>query len=229
MAKRPVFIKKDSYPFYETIEVEFEYYSGFAVSQKQKSIRALHLKYKELRGDNVLEISTKSTEELGVRLSAFSLPIKVNDREITLECVFQGSKKFRSGGPYNDLYDVTPWEAKKDPRIKESGNLIGFELEGRSFGNEPKDFFYNWIYIKALCENPEYVNRLEDYTAFTDIEFNPQKSINCQAKAVAIAMGLKEAGLLENCLADERRFLKEVYHVDKLVTYEQMTFTFTDE
>ena len=102
-------------------------------------------------------------------------------------------------------------------------------MEGRFFGNEPKDFFYNWIYIKALCENPRYVDMLDVYTAFTDIEFNPKKSINCQAKAIAIAAGLKKAGLLENYIADDQQFLKEVYHRETLESYEQMTFNFPNE
>ncbi len=51
------------------------------------------------------------------------------------------------------------------------------------------------------------------YEAFTDIEFNPNKSINCQARSVAIAVGLKKAGILEKCISDEKVFLREVYKV----------------
>ncbi len=222
MAKRPVFMMKDVFPFYEAMEVEFQFYPGFAVSQKHKSIRSLHESFGRQAPGNVLEISTKSTDDLGIMLSAFNLSIAVKGRKISLECAFQGSKQFRGGGPYTDLYDASPWEAKKDARLKESGELIGFNLAGKSFCSEPKDFFYNWIYIKALWENAGYLRRLAPYSAFTDIEFNPKKSLNCQARAVAIAMGLKKAGLLEQCMADEGNFLRTVYREQAPEAFEEM-------
>lgn len=48
----------------------FEWYPGFAVSQKQKSIKSLHNAI--IKADvnaKPLEISTKSTEAIGIRLS----------------------------------------------------------------------------------------------------------------------------------------------------------------
>jgi len=42
VAKRPVFIVSKQKPFYKEELVEFEYFSGFAVSQKQKCIESLH-------------------------------------------------------------------------------------------------------------------------------------------------------------------------------------------
>ena len=53
------------------------------------------------------------------------------------------------------------------------------------------------------------------YEAFTDIEFNPSTSINCQDRSVAIAVGLKKAGILEKCISDEKVFLKEVYNINR--------------
>lgn len=223
MAKRPVFIAKDSYPFYKIEEVEFQYYSGFAVSQKQRSIRALHNSFSQINRESILEVSTKSTEAIGVALSAFNLPVKIDEKEIPLECVFQGSKCFDLGGPYTDIYAKTPSEAKKDIRLKESGELRKFVLQNEHFGNDPKDFFYNWIYINALYQHDDYLERIKSYSAFTDIEFNPQKSINCQAKAIAIAVGLIRAGLLEKCIADKQVFLETVYQQHENSSYEQMS------
>ena len=212
MAKRYVFVAKSSYPYYEVVDVEFEYYKGFAVSQKQKSIRALHESYKKIYPwSSVLEISTKGLDAIGVALSAFNLQIPYENRMISVECAFQGSKKFEKGGPYFDLYDVSSWEAKKDLRLKESGAIEEFVFNGENFENEPKDYFYNWIYIKALYGNTKYLKYLEKYSAFTDIEFNPKKSVNCQAKACAIAKGLLSAGLLVQCMADKEQFREEVY------------------
>ena len=223
MATRPVFVAKDSYPFCEVKETEFKFYSGFADSQKKKCIMELHRSFTAGINKKVLEVSTKSTEEIGVRLSAFNLPIRLEGAEISLECAFQGSKKFANGGPYTELYHVSSREAKKDERIRNSGELTGFELMGKAFSREPKDYFYNWIYIKALCEKPEYLREVAEYDAFTDIEFNPQKSLNCQAKAAAIAVGLYRAGVLEACMKDENAFLKTVYGIEDTGTYEQMS------
>ena len=224
MAKRPVFVAKAVWPFCEVIETQFTFFNGFAISQKQKSVKSLHDSFKKAFPMEVLEISTKSTEELGARLSAFNLTTDMGDREISLECAFQGSKCFENGGPYKDIYEMTPLEAKKDPRLKESGNLIGFELHGTHFSNEPKDFFYNWIYSKALFEHKEYLQELLKYGAFTDIEFNPARMLNCQAKAVATVVGLIRAGLLEACMADQSVFLEKVYRIEQKERYEQLSF-----
>ena len=53
----------------------FEWFAGFAVSQKQKSIASFHEMIR-IRGKKPLEISTKSTVPLGVKLSAFNLKLK---------------------------------------------------------------------------------------------------------------------------------------------------------
>jgi len=222
MAKRPVFMTRKEFPYYEQVEIEFEYYTGFAVSQKQKSIKSLHDRFRELYEHNVLEISTKSTDALGISLSAFNLSMELEGSKRTIEAVFQGSKCFEKGGPYTDLYDISPREAKKDIRIRTSGKLVGFEFNNVRFGNEPKDFFYNWIYIQALYKNAEYKGKILEYGAFTDIEFNPQKSINCQAKAAAIAVGLMNANLI-GCVEDTNKFLEIVYGVEKTRSYEQMS------
>lgn len=158
----------------------FEFNPGFSVTQKRKNIIALH----KAIGENALEVSTKSEEELGRKLSAFNL--KLNG--IPLECVFQASKVYQYGGPYKDLLNVSPKDAKRDERHKSSGKLIYFEYEGKRFPLEPKTFFYDFIYIKAVkeCIPLEEVKDIVQYSHFMDIEFNPKKSINCQAKSVAI-------------------------------------------
>ena len=223
MASRPVFVAKSEYPFYETIEVEFEYFSGFAVSQKQKSIKSLHSNFGAMYPKHkILEVSTKSTDDIGIKLSAFNMVLNVEGEAIPLECAFQGSKKFESAGPFRDIYKMNPWEAKKDPRLKSSGSIVCFEFNGEVFGNEPKDFFYNWVYIRALFENKEYLNRVAAFSSFSDIEFNPKKSVNCQAKATAIAVALLKAGYLEKCMKDKESFLDIVYR-EPNVTYEQMS------
>ena len=88
MANRPYFVVDDKPPFVIEKDIEFKYEAGFALSQKQKSVRNLHASIKQREGrKNVLEVSTKSEESLGVMLSAFNLYYK--DTHYKLENVFQ--------------------------------------------------------------------------------------------------------------------------------------------
>lgn len=204
MAKRIVYrvdTNKDNYV--DKIDVEFEWNAGFAVSQKQKNIRALHENYKKIyENDRVLEISSKSEERLGVQLSAFNLMITTQKRKKTfsVESAFQSSKKFELGGPYLDILDKNSKDAKKDIRLTTSGQLICFEFFGRAWPLEPKTLFYDWLYINALYKNKKLAKQILEYDSFTDIEFNPNKSINCQANAAALFVSLHRIGLLEKAL-----------------------------
>lgn len=201
MANRPVFIPVLSGNTYvATKEVEFEWFPGFAVSQKQKSIISLHEQAKEkLKLASLLEISSKSPEELGVNLSAFNLSFtSVNPAiNMSVECAFQGSKVFVEDGPFTDIFNLTSRQAKKDARLKESGPLVEFKFFNTSWPTEPKTAFYDWLYMNALLKNTELVEKLMAYEAFTDIEFNPEKSINCQAYSVALFFALKKRNKLE--------------------------------
>lgn len=178
MATRPVFYVKNNNIYSK--DVEFEWFAGFAVSQKQKSITSLH---SQLDG-RALEISTKSKEELGCRLSAFNL--KLNG--YTLENIFQSSKKFEKGGPYRDLLEVPPKDAKRDERLQSSGSLVSFEYDNESWPLNPKTLFYDYIYCRAVRQSltNEEICIIAKYEYFTDIEFNPKKSINTQARTVAL-------------------------------------------
>lgn len=73
MAERLCFIPTyDNQIIMEKV-IEFKYYTGFAISQKQKSIKSLHNEIKKIYSDKkILEISSKSEDELGIRLSAFN-------------------------------------------------------------------------------------------------------------------------------------------------------------
>ena len=66
--------------------------------------------------------------------------------------------------------------------------VLGAELS--AFRLETRTFFYDWLYVSALAGHPELVNELEHRAAFTDIEFNPKRSINCQAHSVALFQGI---------------------------------------
>ena len=155
MASRPIFHTLPYYPFYEEIDVDFVYYSGFSKIQKQKSLNSLQSNYIfKFKNRKIIDISTKSTSDLGVKLSAFNLKVKYKNNYFFVECLFQGSKTFKNGGPYRDLLSKNPKDAKRDKRLKESGELIHFNYFDMIFPLEPKDYFYNWLYINSLYRNP---------------------------------------------------------------------------
>ncbi|WP_405157886.1 DUF6977 family protein [Paenibacillus sp. FSL H8-0283] len=217
MAERPVFIsgaREHGYVYVKNIK--FEWFPGFSVKQKQKSIDSFHTNIKKVQPSlKVLEISSKSNIELGVALSAFNLKIKTkNDKEFSVETAFQASKVFEFGGPFIDLYDKSSKEAKKDPRLKISGRLLCFQYFGRKWDLEPKTFFYDWLYTNALSLNTDLSREVVNYDAFTDIEFNPDKSINCQAKSVALFVSLKKLGLLEEALSSIEKF-RHIAYIEK--------------
>lgn len=226
MAKRSVYrVSDDDKKYIEEIEVDFTWYPGFAVSQKQKSILDLHSEYNKIyKEDKVLEISSKSKEELGIRLSAFNLMITTkDDKRFSVESAFQSSKKFELGGPYIDILEKNSREAKKDTRLKTSGKLIAFEFYGRKWPLEPKTIFYDWLYIRALYKNKDLASQILEYDAFTDIEFNPDKSINCQARSAALFVSLSKRDLLENAMISIENYFDVILNNNKNNTTEQMS------
>lgn len=214
MAERPLFIPTVEEPaLVRTKYVAFQWFSGMAVSQKQKSVDSLHAAACKLPGiSKVLEVSSKSRDELGVALSAFNLTFTTikHNRTFSVECAFQGSKVFELGGPFVDLFGMTSREAKKDERLRSSGRLIGFRFFGTDWGLEPQTAFYDWLYINALKKQPGITEQLLNYSAFTDIEFNPERSINCQAYSVALYISLHKRGLLEEATSSKEAFLRTV-------------------
>jgi len=178
-----------------------------------QDVKSLHQAYlKESPNSKILEISSKSEVELGIKLSAFNLMITTKSGKcFSVESAFQASKVFEKGGPYKDLLDVSSREAKKDERLKNSGKVIEFTINGKTFPTEPKTYFYNWLYINTLSLFPDLTEELVSYDAFTDIVFNPQKSINCQAEAATIYVSLQKQQLLYEALKSKESFLEIVY------------------
>ncbi len=201
MAERPVFFIRQGMVVSEMIS--FEWFPGFAVSQKQKSIESLHSAIRKSNiGVNPLEISTKGKKSVGIKLSAFNL--RLNDH--TLENIFQSSKVFENGGPYLDLLEVPPKDAKRDERLHNSGDLRAFCYRDEIFPLEPKTVFYDFIYIAAVKQSlkTEEIKEISNYDCFTDIEFNPTKSINTQARSAAmIRLILDEYGNLPDFSKEE--------------------------
>jgi hypothetical protein len=188
------------------IAIQFRWHPGLAASQKKKNVDEMHRAAFARGLTPLLEISSKSDWEVGQRLSAFHLKMDVERQETTVECAFQGSKVFEKGGPYTDLYWVTSREAKRDPRLRSSGKLIKFHFEDADYPITPATAFYDWLYFKALFPHREWLKRRESWAGFTDIEFNPERSINCQARSFAAFISLQRRDLLEEANSSFDKF-----------------------
>lgn len=201
MARRPVFFTRDGKVFSRMFD--FEWFPGFAVSQKQRSVQSLHHAVLAAVPDaSPLEVSTKGKEALGVDMSAFRLKLCGH----TLENVFQSAKVFQQAGPFGDLLEADPKDAKRDPRLKNSGPLTAFRYQGQDFPLEPKTVFYDWIYCAAVKESltAEDLRTLLRFDCFSDIAFTPGKSLNTQARSAALVrLLLTESGCLPDFSRDD--------------------------
>ena len=148
--------------------------------------------------DKVLEISSKSLQPYGDALSAFYLCKYVPslERSVPVEVIYQAAKTFKNGGPFLDLLEGSSRSAKKDERLKTSGDLISFTFEDQTYPIFPRTAFYDYLYVNALMENETLADEVLKYDAFTDIEFNPNKGVNCQARAAAMFVSLHRLGRL---------------------------------
>lgn len=209
MATRPVFCPASEPPFVKEVPIQFNWHPGFAHSQKMKSIASLYSAAQDVGLGPLLEVSTKSPSILGVQLSAFNLMVQVPDvGTIPLESAFQGSKYFIKFGSCTDLYGLDPRSAKRAAKERDHGDLVRFEFAGDHWELDPKTAFYDWLYLRALLESMESeLSQLTQFSGFTDIEFNPQRSFNCQAKSCALAVSLLQNGLLEPATRSKTGFL----------------------
>ena len=221
MSVRPVFIPQtEGQNYVKKIDIDFTWFPGFSNEQKRKSIKSLHEGIRrKTNTSKILEISTKSEERIGVKASAFNLRLRLFDIEASLESIYQGSKVFEEGGPYIDLYKKTSVESKKDSRLRSSGNLIGFEFLGEFWG--VNDSFYDWLYLNALHQNNEIRKEILNYQAFTDIEFNPKKSYNCQAFSAALFSSITQRGKDLEEIRSKKNF-KELFFSDETFNFQQI-------
>ena len=199
MAKRIIFTPTElNEPvLFNEILVDFTWVTGMDISQGQKSVSNLHTSALEIQGiSTILEISTRSIDPLGLSLSAFNLELRHDGRKYSVEAVYQSSKMFRNGGPYLDLLSASSLDAKRDLRLKSSGELTGFSFENQIWPISSAPNFYDYLYIRALLENSRRFDLIR-FDAFSDLAFNqitikPKlgKSFNCQARSAAIYISL---------------------------------------
>ena len=205
MAEKSVFISKTDYPFFEEVHVNIDWFGGFAISQKRKCQIGLHQNFLMAYPDEkVLEISSTSLMSLGAKLSAMNLSKRTQKGLTTVESAFQSSRVYSDGvrtvGPFPEYMFLSGRECKKLVRESSGGmHSYKYEYDGLTFYAPTWHIsqFYDYIYLNALMEpeNEKIKEQLlkEGYTAFTDLA---TKSLNCQARSVAIFVGLVRAGLI---------------------------------
>ena len=89
--------------------------------------------------------------------------------------------------------------------------MLCFEIGSNKYDINPKTSLYDWLYCNAVLENKELLKEVSNYKCFTDIEFNYQKSINCQARSLAILVILSSTNKL-NIIKDYNEFKEYVYN-----------------
>ena len=222
--QKPVFMPRvNSDNLVKTDMVRFERHVGFSSRQKKKTINDMHQVIRKKYGfSHVLELSSKSGNKLSFPLSPLSLQItnEQDGQQYSVENAFQSSMVFEDGGPYTDLLRVAPRQAKKDERLMTSGELIGYDYFGLEWSVEPLTTFYDWLYVNALKQNPQLHEEVMQYQAFTDIEFNPKKSIHSAAYALAMFVALNKRELLDN-IEDPAVFF-DLYHEFKVSNTEHL-------
>ena len=111
--------------------------------------------------------------------------------------------------------------SKKDQRIKESGELISFSFFDTHW-NLGEDF-YSYLYILALNQNSSLSDGIKKYDAFTDIEFNPKKSFNCQAYSAALFIAANNCNIDLDGIESKESFIDR-FPSKKLINFQNSLF-----
>ena len=189
MAIRPIYISTNipENPFIKK-DIEFTWIKGMSYKQKCKRREELHKAIANTKlydMDKVLEISTKSDKELGDKLSALNLMVPIIDgKKRSVEDIYQKAK----------IYD-------------DDHKIIEFKYLNTLFENDPYSMFYDYVYMLGLHANKDLLTELSKYDIFTDIEFNPSRQLNTQARAAAIWNTLYRNNML-SVLKDRDEFKK---------------------
>lgn len=194
-------------------EATFDFYSGFSLSQKQKTIKSFHKEIADIEEKNVriLEVSRKSEDTIGKALSAFNL--KYNN--LSVESIYQSSKVFSDNTQLKGLLFSEPLEAKRtanDYQVDNNLHIIQFNFFGELIPIYPESLFYDYLYIKAIIQNDLLAKEILNYDCFTDIEFNQKKQVSSQARSCAIFVFLSKKNLLSEYLENINTFRK-VYEI----------------
>ena len=124
---------------------------------------------------------------------------------------------------YQEIFNMSSREAKKFFKDKDLGELLYFQFGRERWELTPTTMFYDWLYLTTLHEKKDMIQELLGYDIFTDIEFNPKKSYNNQARAVAMYVSLYKKNML-NILKSVEEYKKNILllygennHKDKII------------
>lgn len=193
-------------------DFEIKWKSGFGKKSRIENINMLHSKIAStfnVSPDRILEVSTNSENTLGRKLSSFNLELEVNGNKYKVESAYQSSKKFETLlgiKSFSEYIKEKPGIIKSKIRGMDPKTLIGFNFLGVSYNLNPKYMFYDWLYVRAIHQQPNMFNKLFDYDYFTDIEFNPEKSINCQARSVVLYIWLMKKSRVDEYIMSPGKF-----------------------
>jgi len=225
MAKRPIFLPdiESENNFVKIINIEFQWTPGLAFSQQQKNVKSIVENAKKEHNLNILEVSTKSMDPIGKKLSAFNLTLNLENlgiefdpKYITVESAYQGSKIFENGVPCKEIYKKNSSEAKKEIATQSDSVLLNFNFFRDEWPNRPYTAFYNWLYINALNQQNYFIKTLQNFDGYSDINFNPNKSINCQAYSRALYVALFKREILQDVISDKNKFLELMKKIEKI-------------
>ena len=176
MAIRPIYISTGNInnPFIQD-DIYFKWISGYSYINKCKRRDSLKQEIEKLYDiKKWLEVSTISDKDIGKKLSALNLMITLsNNSKYSVENIYQCSK------------------------VYENNHIVSFKFKNTEFENTPYGMYYDYIYMVALFQNKEYHKLINNYYLFTDLFFNPNKSLNTQARAVAIFKSLYDNNYLD--------------------------------
>ena len=212
MATRTICFPISGYPYCREQPVTFTWIKG----SKRQNIRAVHDAVHTTDPDvSILEVSSASVQPEGEAVSSLRLLLHLDSvtQDVPISTVFEAAKVFEHGGPFADLLTCEPPKVHKDTRLRTSGELLCYSLEGSEYPTEPyPDSFFEWLYCRALKQFPEKAEQLSRYNAFSDIAAaaDSKKYYGDSSRAAAIYVGLAAAGKL-SCIDSYESFIAEVY------------------
>jgi hypothetical protein len=68
--------------------------------------------------------------------------------------------------------------------------------------------------VNSIYPHREWCKKPYDYAGFTDIEFNPYRSINCQARSCALFLALMKLELFDDAVKSPESFIRVISGFD---------------
>lgn len=210
MAKRLYFIPKRSFQglIVEKI-VDFTEVRGDKESSVVKTMENMHhvIRANET-GGKILEVSPYGSN-IGQMLTPWQLTLKTKSGvSYPVAAIYESSKVFERGGPYEDLKDKNQDELQKDERLTQSGDLMGYHFEEEAFTTTPRHKFFDYLYIRALKDREDLQEELLKADIVTDVTYQMNAMHLSPARSVSYFISLYRENLLDKVLSSSEEFDK---------------------